>query len=173
MLTWNDEHCYVTKMETSQQKICWWWSLTVTCFLRVTPTHISAGHSNYSLSSISFFLHIIRASSWCATSVSIISVYFKWHSELIKASSGDQLFDIRGTTYNNKFKSNNWPFQLVKGFHSSYLTSSLGEHGHFFFRRLLLTKFPVCSRRVLAWPSIVFASTFMLVFSEWIMSLVS
>ena len=45
-----------------------------------------------------------------------------------------------------------------------YLTSSLGETGHFFFSRLLLTKFPVCSLRVLAWFSNIFASLVMLVF---------
>lgn len=45
-----------------------------------------------------------------------------------------------------------------------YITSSLGEAGHFFFSRLRLTKFPVWSLRVFAWFIIIFASVFMLVF---------
>lgn len=41
------------------------------------------------------------------------------------------------------------------------LTSSLVEDGHFFFRRLRLTKFPVWSLRVLAWLNNNFASVLM------------
>lgn len=44
------------------------------------------------------------------------------------------------------------------------LTSSLGEDGHFFFRRLRFTKFPVWSLRVLAWFNSVFALAFTLLF---------
>lgn len=48
---------------------------------------------------------------------------------------------------------------------ASPLTSSLGDDGHFFFKRLRFTRLPVWSLRVLAWSNITFAPVSLLVFS--------